>query len=60
MTKKDMVLVMGANEDELKRYALTATFAIQTAPWRWEVDLWRSFVNVDLTFLESLDKAWME
>lgn len=60
VSKRDMVLVMGTDEQELKKHAVCATFALQTAPWRWEVDLWKSFVNVDMTFLEDLDKRWLE
>jgi len=55
-----MVLVIGGTEEELQQKAVCATFALQTAPWRWEVDLWKSFVNVDLAFLEGLERTWVE
>ena len=60
MVRRDLVLVMGSNEPDLKEMATAVTFAIQTRPWRLEVDLWRSFVNVDRTFLEGLDDGWLE
>ena len=41
-------LVMGENEEYLLKYAIATTFMIQTELWRLEVDLWRSFVNVDM------------
>jgi hypothetical protein len=55
-----MVLVMGEDVQELRRLSEGVTWAIQTKPWRLEVDLWRSFVNVDLQFLEDLDPKWLE
>ncbi|KAF7184910.1 hypothetical protein HII31_13722 [Pseudocercospora fuligena] len=58
--KRDMVLVMGRDEADLKRYATAATFVLQSNPWRLEVDLWKSFVNVDLEFLQGLHKRWLE
>jgi hypothetical protein len=58
--KRDKFLVMGTDEKELFTLAAATTFAIQTKPWRWEVDLWKSFVNVDLEFLEGLDDRWLE
>lgn len=58
--KRDMVLVMGEDETDLERLVAAATFALQTNPWRLEVDFWKSFVNVDLPFLEKLDQKWLE
>ena len=55
-----MFLVMGEDGADLLKFATATTFAIQTAPWRLEVDLWRSFVNVDLGFLGGLMEKWME
>lgn len=60
VVKRDMVLVMAKDEGELKRFAVAVCYAIHTKPWRMDVDLWKSFVNVPLSFLESLDKAWVE
>lgn len=33
---------------------------LQSNPWRFEVDVWKSFIYFDLAFLEKLDKAWLE
>ena len=60
LIKRDLFLVMGEDEEDLHKYAVAATFAIQTDPWRLEVDLWRSFVNVDLAFLEGLRREWLD
>lgn len=56
----DAILVMGADEEELFRLSTIVTFAMQTKPWLREVDLWKSFVNVGLEFLEGLDEVWLE
>lgn len=60
LIKRDLFLVMGEDEEDLMKYAVAATFAIQTDPWRLEVDLWRSFVNVDVGFLEGLRQEWLD
>lgn len=60
MVKQDLVLVMAKDEAQLRRYVLAVVFALQTKPWRLEVDFWKSFVNVEVGFLEGLDKAWVE
>ncbi|KAK3725484.1 hypothetical protein LTR37_000454 [Vermiconidia calcicola] len=60
VVKRDMLLVMGKDEEDLKRLVLGVIFAVQTSPWRMEVDLWKSFVNVDLAFLEGLVSVWLE
>lgn len=52
----DLILVMGKDQEDLLRWSAAVTFALQTKPWLREVDLWKSFVNVDLDFLERLDK----
>lgn len=59
LVKRDLFLVMGTDEKDLLKLASAATYAIQTDPWRLEVDLWRSFVNVDLKFLEGLNDVWI-
>ena len=51
---------MGEDEEDLLKYATAATFAIVGEPWRLEVDLWRSFVNVDMGFLENLKEEWLD
>lgn len=60
VVKRDKFFVMGTDEKDLFRYASMAAFAIQTRPWRWEVDLCKNFVNVDLGFVEELDERWLE
>jgi hypothetical protein len=57
---KDLVLVMGQDEKNLRQLAEGVTWAVQTRPWRLEIDLWRSFVNVDVEFLEGLDRRWLD
>jgi hypothetical protein len=56
---KDLVLVMGKDEKELRLLAGGVTWAVQTRPWRLEIDFWRSFVNVGVGFLEGLDERWL-
>ena len=58
--KRDKLLVMGTDEKELFTLVAATTFAIQKNPWRLEVDLWKSFVNVDFGFLEGLNDKWLE
>ncbi|KAI3333171.1 hypothetical protein F4824DRAFT_503461 [Ustulina deusta] len=58
--RSDVVLVMGADQLDLLRYATAVTFAIQTKPWLREFDLWKSFINVDMEFLEGLDPYWLD
>jgi hypothetical protein len=55
----DLILVGARSERELLKMATAVTFALQTKPWLREVDLWRSFVNVDLAFIEGLDPVWI-
>lgn len=56
----DAIMVMAEDEQELFRLSTIVTFAMQTKPWLREVDLWKSFVNVGLDFLEELDPVWLE
>lgn len=60
VSRGDAVLVMAESEEELFRLSTIVTFVMQTKPWLREVDLWRSFVNVELDFLDSLDPAWLD
>ena len=60
VVKRDVFLVMGEDEKDLLNVAAAATYAIQTDPWRFEVDLWRSFVNMDIKTLEGLDRRWVD
>ena len=57
---RNLFLVMGEDEQDLSKFAVATTFAIQTNPWRLEVDLWKSFVNIDLDFLQGLADKWMD
>lgn len=56
----DAIMVMAEGEEELFRLSTIVTFTMQTKPWLREVDLWKSFVNVGLEFLEGLDPVWVE
>ncbi|KAI1465116.1 uncharacterized protein F4812DRAFT_452528 [Daldinia caldariorum] len=56
----ETILVMALDEAELLKYVTAVVFAIQTKPWHREINLWKSFVNVDLEFLESLDPYWLD
>ncbi|KAK2803520.1 hypothetical protein FQN50_006955 [Emmonsiellopsis sp. PD_5] len=58
--KRDMVLVMAEDEEESLLLTSAVVFAIQTKPWRLEVDFWKSFVNVDAAFLGGLRDGWFE
>lgn len=56
--RRDVILVLGTDEEDLMRRVVGTTFAVQGRPWLREVDLVRSFVNVDETFLSELDGWW--
>ncbi|KAI0378676.1 hypothetical protein F5Y04DRAFT_143384 [Hypomontagnella monticulosa] len=58
--RSDVVFVMATDEVELLKYVTAVTFAIQTKPWHREFDLWKSFINVDLEFLEGLNPFWLD
>jgi len=60
IVRRDKYLVMASDEKELFKLVAATTFAIQTKPWRLELDLWKSFVNVDFEFLAGLDDRWVE
>jgi hypothetical protein len=60
VSRGDLVLVMGVDEEDLLRYCTAVTFVLQTKPWLREVDLWRSFINVDVKFLQELDDFWLD
>lgn len=57
--KRDMALVIAENEEDLRWNMAGVIFALQNRPWRFEVDLWKSFVNVDQDFLKGLDEKWL-
>ncbi|KAF2197150.1 hypothetical protein GQ43DRAFT_484368 [Delitschia confertaspora ATCC 74209] len=56
----DVIFLMGKDEKDLRMLASAATFVVQTKPWRLEIDFWKSFVNVDLKFMEELHERWFE
>jgi hypothetical protein len=58
--RRDVILVMADGEEELAKLSTAVTYAVQDRPWLREIDLWKSFINVDLEFLEELDKWWLE
>ncbi|QSZ37286.1 hypothetical protein DSL72_009380 [Monilinia vaccinii-corymbosi] len=60
VAKRDKYLVMGKDENELAKLVIGVTYAVQMRPWRQEVDVWKSFINVDLKFLEGLGDRWWE
>lgn len=60
VNRGDLILVMGADAQELFKYCTAVTFAMQTKPWLREIDLWKSFINVDLDFLIDLDSYWLD
>ncbi|OAQ58394.2 mfs allantoate protein [Pochonia chlamydosporia 170] len=60
VSRGDLVLAMGEDAGDLLRTCTAVTFAIQTKPWLREIDLWKSFINVDLEFLQHLDEFWLD
>jgi len=60
IVKRNLYLIVGTDEKDLEKCAIATTFVIQMEPWRLEVDLWKSFVNVDMEFVEKLDTAWLD
>jgi hypothetical protein len=60
LIKRDMVIVMAEDAEELQMLTSAVTFAIQTRPWRLEVDYWKSFINVDIGFMDSLQDEWYD
>lgn len=60
VNRGDLILVMGEDAADLLKYCTAVTFAVQTKPWLREVDLWKSFINVELGFLQQLDAFWLD
>ncbi|KAF7560550.1 hypothetical protein G7046_g3593 [Stylonectria norvegica] len=60
VNRGDLILVMAEDAKKLLRLCTAVTFAIQTKPWLREVDLWKSFVNVDAKFINGLDRYWLD
>lgn len=57
---RDLVFVLGRNEEELFRNCLAVTLCIQAKPWTYELDPWKSFINVELELLKRLPRHWWE
>lgn len=61
VVRRDCYLVMGTGEAELRRLAAGVVWALQTRPWLREVDVWRSFFNVDGDFVKGLgENGWLD
>ncbi|KAB2572944.1 hypothetical protein DBV05_g8399 [Lasiodiplodia theobromae] len=58
VVRKDAFLVMGCDREECRRLTTAAVWAVNTRPWRLEVDPWKSWFGVDLAFLEGLGGRW--
>lgn len=58
VVRKDAFLVMGVDREECRRLTTAAVWAVNTRPWRLEVDPWKSWFGVDLGFLEGLGGRW--
>ncbi|OJD29348.1 mfs allantoate protein [Diplodia corticola] len=56
--RKDMFLVMARDRKECIRLTRAAVWAVNTRPWRLEVDPWKSWFGVGLEFLEGLEERW--
>ncbi|KAL8800251.1 MAG: hypothetical protein Q9182_005307 [Xanthomendoza sp. 2 TL-2023] len=52
---RDLFVVMGVDEEDALKMTTAVVFAVTGEPWRLEMDLWRSFVNVDVGFLDWVD-----
>ncbi|KAH7161235.1 hypothetical protein EDB81DRAFT_879566 [Dactylonectria macrodidyma] len=60
VTRGDLILVMGVDSLDLLGFCVAVTWAIQTKPWLREIDLWKSFINVDFEFLLDLPSYWLD
>ncbi|KAH0489941.1 hypothetical protein TgHK011_001430 [Trichoderma gracile] len=60
VSRGDLILVMGEDAVDLMKYCTAVTFALQTKPWLREVDLWKSYINVELGLLQELDPFWLD
>lgn len=60
LLRQDMVIIMAEDQEELLKLTAAVTFAIQTRPWRLEVDYWNSFINVDVEFMNALKGDWYD
>ena len=60
LPRRDLIFVMGSDEEELMKLTIGATYAVQARPWIREIDLWKSFINVDEDFLKGLHRWWLD
>lgn len=60
IVKKNHYLVVGTSEEVLLKFATAIMSAIHTDPWWLEVDLWCSFTNLDIGFIELLQQGWLD
>ena len=61
LLRRNLFLVCGENEERCERLSVALVFAVQKDPWRLEVDLAGSFVNVGAEFvLEGMRREWLE
>jgi hypothetical protein len=60
VVRRDLVLVMAADEEELRKYVVAVAWVLQSDNWRWEIDVWKSLVNANIAFLLELDRKWLE
>jgi hypothetical protein len=60
LPRRDIIFVMGCDEEELMRLTIGAVYAVHARPWIREIDLWKSFINVDEKFLKGLDRWWLD
>jgi hypothetical protein len=60
ISRGDPILIMGEDADNLLKLCTAVTFAIQTKPGFREVELCKSFINVDLDFIEGLESHWLD
>ncbi|KAK8151559.1 hypothetical protein BC567DRAFT_239398 [Phyllosticta citribraziliensis] len=56
--RRDRVLIVGKDRHECEVLTMAAAWMMTTRPWRLEIDLWKSWVGVDLELLEGLDQGW--
>ncbi|KAG9239309.1 hypothetical protein BJ875DRAFT_501529 [Amylocarpus encephaloides] len=57
LNKRDKYLVMAENKEELCKLTSMVVYAVERRPWRHEIDLWKSFLDVDSGFVQRLDDA---
>lgn len=58
--RRDIILIMDTDEEDLMRKVVGTTFSAQRWPWLREIDLVKSFISVDEAFLDNLDGWWFD